>query len=360
MSGRIGAPDSPLGIYTERWTFEVRTSDPANTEEGDWWVRGDLAPESNQLATFRFDHGGGVWDIPIYESGTSEPSVYEVWTFRVNGSLGFIPLIEAGDAAFTELRFQHNGTTTAMHNAPGLAAFFDVAITGTNSPVDEGDTLSVDYLVENTGDLQDTQDIRLQDFSDAVVDTDADVQLGGGASSTGTLTWTTQAGDSGEQQVDVLSDDTAASTTVTVGSVLPDSLVDMTLNSTSNGTSKQGVRFNSGVDWYDFGGTLGPNSGGVTTAYIYRFSDGVLMGQKDISALSGGSSFMIQDVGLSANTDYNFVADNGGGSYGYDYEASESFPISSSDGDLTAIDGAAGPQSNRNEVHVFNQIGNVQ
>lgn len=37
-----------------------------------------------------------------------------------------------------------------------------VSITGTNEPVEEGDTLTVDYEATNDGTIQDTQDIELE------------------------------------------------------------------------------------------------------------------------------------------------------------------------------------------------------
>lgn len=43
---------------------------------------------------------------------------------------------------------------------------FDITIDGTNSPVDEGETLTVDYTVTNTGDTSDTQDITLNILSE--------------------------------------------------------------------------------------------------------------------------------------------------------------------------------------------------
>ena len=144
---------------TERLGLELRTSDPASHNEGEAWIRTDLAPDTDQLATLRFDHGSGTWDIPVYEAGSSASSVSEAWRLTINGSTGYIPVITEDEAAFPELRFQHDGTTTALHNAPGLAAYFDITIDNTNSPITEGEDLTVDYTAENTGELQDTQDI---------------------------------------------------------------------------------------------------------------------------------------------------------------------------------------------------------
>ena len=103
-----------------------------------------------------------------------------------------------------------------------LPAFFDVTITNTNSPVQEGDILAVDYSADNTGDAQDTQDIRLE-IDSVQEDVDPGVLLGGGASATGTLEWDTTDEAEAEYTATVLSDDDSDSVTVEIGSAIPDS-----------------------------------------------------------------------------------------------------------------------------------------
>ena len=103
-----------------------------------------------------------------------------------------------------------------------LPAFFDVTITNTNSPVEEGDILTVDYGADNTGDAQDTQDIRLE-IDSVQEDVDPDVMLAGGASATGTLEWDTTDEAEAEYTATVLSDDDSDSVTVEIGSAIPDS-----------------------------------------------------------------------------------------------------------------------------------------
>ena len=104
-----------------------------------------------------------------------------------------------------------------------LPAFFDVTITNTNSPVQEGDILTVDYGADNTGDAQDTQDIRLE-IDSVQEDVDPDVMLAGGASTTGTLEWDTTDEAEAEYTATVLSDDDSDSVTVEIGSAIPDTL----------------------------------------------------------------------------------------------------------------------------------------
>ena len=105
-----------------------------------------------------------------------------------------------------------------------LPAFFDVTITNTNSPVQEGDILTVDYSADNTGDAHDTQDIRLE-IDSVEEDRDSDITLLGAESTTGTLEWDTTDEDEAEYTATVLSDDDTDSVTVEIGTAIPDSAV---------------------------------------------------------------------------------------------------------------------------------------
>ena len=105
-----------------------------------------------------------------------------------------------------------------------LPAFFDVTITNTNSPVQEGDILTVDYSADNTGDAQDTQDIRLE-IDSVEEDRDSDITLLGAQSTTGTLEWDTTDEDETTYTATVLSDDDTDSVTVEIEDAIPDKLV---------------------------------------------------------------------------------------------------------------------------------------
>lgn len=98
----------------------------------------------------------------------------------------------------------------------GDPAYFDVTGTSTNEPVQAGETLEVDYTVENTGVIDGTQDIYLQDFDDNVVDGDLNVSVSGGSTETGTLDWNTSESDEGSGIVDVFTDDDLFETIVTL------------------------------------------------------------------------------------------------------------------------------------------------
>ena len=94
-------------------------------------------------------------------------------------------------------------------------AFFDVTITGTNDPVVEGETLEVNFIVENTGDVSDVQDIIFE-VNDTQEDVNENVELDASESISGTFTYETEEGDAPELTVEVASENETASETVTV------------------------------------------------------------------------------------------------------------------------------------------------
>ena len=94
-------------------------------------------------------------------------------------------------------------------------AFFEVAIDSTNSPVTEGENLTVTATVTNTGGKQDTQTVtgRLSGLAPPV---STPITLGAGNSTTKTRTVATEAGDAGSYTVNVSSEDDFALATVNV------------------------------------------------------------------------------------------------------------------------------------------------
>lgn len=117
-----------------------------------------------------------------------------------------------GTATFTLDSGAHDVTFTEA------SAQFQVDITGTDSPVSEGETLTVDVTVENTGTTSGTSTVELRNITGVAVD-DQSVSLDAGATSTLSLEWTTAAGDAGSGAVTVDSGDDTATQSVTVNSV---------------------------------------------------------------------------------------------------------------------------------------------
>ncbi|MFA9426293.1 hypothetical protein [Natronorubrum sp. A-ect3] len=105
-------------------------------------------------------------------------------------------------------------TATAGEIDPTDPAEFDVSITGTNTPVEQGVALTVDADIENVGGETGTQDIELV-VGETVVDTTS-ISLEAGASSPLTLTADTDALEPGDYPVIVSSEDDTAETTVTI------------------------------------------------------------------------------------------------------------------------------------------------
>ena len=119
-----------------------------------------------------------------------------------------------------------NQTTIEMLDDHSITAefleepFFEVEIVDYDDPVIEGQTVSVDYTVTNTGEIEDTQDIEftVEDEEGNIVRsvTDQDVTIGPGETYDETFTWTTDGEDAGEYEAIVTSEDDEDSVTVTV------------------------------------------------------------------------------------------------------------------------------------------------
>ena len=108
------------GLFrTERLGLELRTSDPANYKSGEGWIRTDIAPKAEQLATFRFNDGGSLIDVPIFDSAASFGSGVEtVFRVPIGGTVGVVPLRAAGNTgAYPQLKFQHAGNTLDWHDS---------------------------------------------------------------------------------------------------------------------------------------------------------------------------------------------------------------------------------------------------
>jgi len=153
----------------------------------------------------------------------------------------------------------------------------------------------------------------------------------------------------------------------TVFSAIPDSVVSREAdNDSTTEATKFGLRFYSDVEWPSIGAEISANTSNATTAYIYRVSDGTLMGQTDITGLGAGDTFTVGDVGLQAYdgtdaTTYNFVLDAGGSNWtaGYRSSTDSSFPYTSSDGNLTLETGAEGETGTDSAAISLIQIGDV-
>jgi hypothetical protein len=102
-----------------------------------------------------------------------------------------------------------------------------------------------------------------------------------------------------------------------------------------------GVKFETETEWSKIGGRISSNTADATRAYIYRVSDGKLIGDTNISALSSNDEFIIDlDNNLVSWDSYEFVLDAEGSSYtlGH-YDDDFNAPYTSHDGVLTITEG---------------------
>ncbi len=124
---------------------------------------------------------------------------------------------EPGDAGtYTAVVSSDNDTASevAKVNAPAAPANFQVTSVSTNSPVTEGNTLTVTATVENTGGQQGTQTIELS--VGALGSDSTQVTLKGGESTQKTLSVGTSSGDAGCYTATVFSKDDSADADVRV------------------------------------------------------------------------------------------------------------------------------------------------
>lgn len=112
---------------SERYEFEERTTDPSSTTEGDAWIRTDIAPATDQIATLRFDNGGSTIDIPLFDSAATTTNVTKVWRVAVGGQTGFIPLSTVG-GTYPQLRFKHNSSVLEAHDSLSATAIPDTSM----------------------------------------------------------------------------------------------------------------------------------------------------------------------------------------------------------------------------------------
>ena len=145
----------------------------------------------------------------------------------INTYTAHVDLDEAWDIETTDqidlndglpfLGWQKDGTSTwyIFEDSDPAPATFLATFSDSNSPVVEGEILEVDYSVENTGGQEGTQDIRLE-IAGNEKDVDTGITLDHGESATGTLSWSTEIGDSGSYSACVVTDNDQSCQTIEI------------------------------------------------------------------------------------------------------------------------------------------------
>jgi hypothetical protein len=133
-----------------------------------------------------------------------------------NGSISGAGVFDETTAASYDVTAALGGVTssatTVIVNEP---ANFDVRITGVDSAVTAGETVTVAYEVTNTGDLQGTQNIRFA-VNGTTEATESGLGLNGSETFSGQFTYDTVVGDSPAVSVNVSSENSSVTETVTV------------------------------------------------------------------------------------------------------------------------------------------------
>jgi len=161
-----------------------------------------------------------VEGVKITLINDSQDSLAGTTTTDSNGEYSFNNL-SASDTYHVAAQYDDGSDYYNAYSKPFIgavdAAYFDIVIISTNSPVEETETLEVDYTVENIGNASGTQDITLE-INGNQVDADRGISLNAGESLDATLLWDTSSGDEGDYTAKVSSDDDPDTESVTVGS----------------------------------------------------------------------------------------------------------------------------------------------
>ncbi|WP_424016636.1 CARDB domain-containing protein [Halorientalis pallida] len=154
-------------------------------------------------------------------SGASTTVTFDVNTGALSAGTYTHGVSTANDTATAQITL----TAPPVEQPPN----FQVQTLDTNSPVTEGETLTVDATVANTGDREGTQTVTL-----SVLGTSADQQvtLAGGASQIVTLSVATETGDAGQYSASVTTENDTASTSVQVNA--PDAPANFQLSGTNS------------------------------------------------------------------------------------------------------------------------------
>ncbi|SEN72611.1 hypothetical protein SAMN05216388_1004291 [Halorientalis persicus] len=141
---------------------------------------------------------------------------------------------------------------------PNAPATFQISNIGTNSPVTEGETLTVDATVENVGDREGTQSVTLSVLDQS---SSSDVTLAGGATEEIALSVPTQPGDAGSVTAMVQTVNDSLSTSVQINEA--DSAANFQLsNLQAPETVQAGETIEGSIDIENIGGREGTQTGG--------------------------------------------------------------------------------------------------
>ena len=196
------------GEYEVTATYEGVTSEPTivtvEPAETDYVM---IDPAENQTieAGETIDFSAEAYD----EHNNLITDDDEDFTWTNTDETGLFDETEAGEY---EVTATHEEVTSELVVVTVLNDHFEVDITEYDAEVEEGEMVTVEFTVENTGNVEGTQDIVLSldgDEVDAV-----EMTIGAGETEQNELTW--EAEDAGDYELEVASEDDEDTVTVTV------------------------------------------------------------------------------------------------------------------------------------------------
>ncbi|WP_127341337.1 CARDB domain-containing protein [Halorubrum sp. 48-1-W] len=200
------------------------TSDVTNGGEKIGGLLGDAnadATITESFATGSLDGDGSIGGLVGREDGGSVDVSDSYWDTEATGEdetagdgTGLTTDEMQGRSAIDELSGLDFDSvwwmTTHDDDYPRLRALdagLDITIDETNEPVTEGETLTVDVTIDNTGSSERTQDVTLDIEGEDEAQDEEEVTVDGGTSEEITLEWETASGLADDYDVEVVTDD---------------------------------------------------------------------------------------------------------------------------------------------------------
>jgi len=203
-------------------------------------------------------------------------------------------------------------------------ATFDVAITSVDSAVTAGETITASYEVTNTGDVQATQDIKFT-VNGTTGDSEAGVTLNGSETFSGQFSYITSNADTPAVSVTVSSEDTTASTDVTVrvasglavnnltapaAATVGESL-NFTATITNTGTNSTTQQFNLSINGTTVDTTTVSVDGGNATTVRLTWQTGAGDDGNATVRLSGDDAVATTEITVDPLTVADYANENG-------------------------------------------------
>lgn len=127
-------------LRTEQFEFEARTSDPADAQPGEYWIRTDQTSSNPDIiAQLRRQDTSGVTTAPIFasaeESNLGTDVVRGPSVVLDDGSVGFVAMTNGGGALGSPRAVTSSGTQYVSHDGLELNPIHDTLV---SRPADDG------------------------------------------------------------------------------------------------------------------------------------------------------------------------------------------------------------------------------